>query len=1184
MSHNHSLLTILHSNIVSLRTNYNKLEPLIDTFLPDIIGLNETQIKADNNDFDIITTKSDTFDKNCHVKKRDNHNGPPISGSSLFTNSKSCTVNFQSSPGNFEIISSTVHLRSKSINSTIRLIYAYLSPSSSNSFVNEFYSEVVNIINTDKKSIHPIIIGDLNSKDKRLFATSSGNYQGKLLFNLINGYPLFTNGPVARCSFINNVKNATRFGRKSCNQLDVVLSSSSLGLPISIQHIDQTTDHDSILIKIISPSDSPIIPAEKRLKIYRYEEANTKELHNKIIQIRDNLKKDFDHKEIDLNCSHRRFKHEWIKSLNWKKNKEMKTKRNLNDNQSHKFLCNKLDILVKEVEISLRESFDSCIPHKKFTALDLDRSSILFPDELKLAYKQKSKLFNDLRSSGVAPSSHKRYCAISKRCSKIHEDFLNKWYDSLILPGRSSSREFYSKTRFLLGKTETKRVIVVRDNKGNMGDVKNTAKNFAINFSEKLKKNVDKNVCKKFPTRKIEIIPEPFSSDHNSFFKAIKSLNNKISCGFDEINNRLLKICPFATASLLSLIAKNIFELSHWPSGFKSAKSIVLHKKDDPNDANNFRVIALLSSISKVIEKVILEQLLSHFNANNLFYIRQAGYRVDNSCDDITTDLVDELLKNKALGYLQSNLFIDFTGAFDFMSIERLVVKLHGYGLLKSQVKLMNSYLSERNFQFVVNGYKSQPCWLSSGCSQGSCLGPVLFLIFINDLPASVKALGLDYLFADDVESQNKAKDPKRLTELTQRSAKRIQDWSIKNNCIVSIKKTKVMYIGKGNFGPIKIYNKTIEPVKSFKYLGNVIDDQLNGNKHLERIEGKVRSSLALANGLKDQLSLEKSIQIIQTFTFPLLTQGFKPMYPLMKKSDKDRWEQLSLEVQKASLRAPRLTSPHIVDKLSVIPSLSQSIKRALTKEVEKVFLSKHNSLIDKMDIQIPSQDNKKRKVYITPSHPKSGISLIASHVNEAKISTTDNTVGLYKDFKPKMSPPIIDFKLKPSDRIAIRNLSLGILSRLKMSSLDERISKFCTNCMRNRKKRKYIEDTPHLLRCSPQGGKLYEDASVILKIIVEATEKRLKTSSIPKNINQCKKLLDLVIFDDLSDIILGIGKVQCFKEVCKKKHKNVIEMIYSIQKKLIPLLKAKKRLSTSFTKSADYLFKDQASIPGFSV
>ena len=1187
MSSKHPLATILLSNIVSLKSNRNKLVPIIDTIDPDIINLNETQLTSTEDDLDTLITESNCYDVNCHVFKirhESDRANPPISGSSVFTCSKTCSVHFEQSPDIFEIISAKIKLSSKKVTKNIRMIHAYLSPSSSNDYVNRFYTALVDIINSDNNSTETMITGDFNSKDSRIHPTSSPNYHGKVLYNFINGLPIHDSGPTCKLIFRNNVHKATRFGRNSQNLLDLVLSSSNFDLPIVIEHIDLVTDHESLVIKIVSPLEEKEIPKSKIIKMYKYDEADQNELHKSILEIKNDLVKDLEHQTIDLSKSHRKFKRDWKRFLSSNERKNKYGQQSISDHAKHKLDCSKLDLLTKELEISLINAFNKHVPNKDHISFDLDRSSVLFPSELKSAYKRKFAMYNKLKQSNIPPNSNHLYRSLVETCKYLHDDFTKNWYNSLILPGRSSSRAFYSKTRHLLGKSSTKHAVVVKHENGKMGNTREAAEIFSKNFSKKLADNTRKNTSKKFSQVEIDIPPSPFYAEPSIFIKALHSLNNKLSSGFDQINNRLLKICKPAMASLLTILSNEIFRLSHWPVCFKDAKAIVLYKKDDPNDPNNFRVIALLSCISKVIEKVILEQLLFHFNINDLFFIRQAGYRTQHSCDDITADLIDEILKNKNSKYLQSALFLDYTGAFDFMSIDRLVVKLYGYRLLSCQVKLLESYLTNRNFRFSVNGYTSSRCWLSSGCSQGSCLGPILFLIFINDLPSIVKYLGLDYLFADDECALDKDKDAKKVTQLCQRSAKRLQDWSHLNNCIISIKKTKVMFLGKGDFGPIKINNTELERVKSFKYLGNCIDSELKGDQHLARIKDKVNASLANIRSIKMKLSLEKLLQCCQTFTFPLLTQGFKPMYPLMNQTNKDRWEKLSVEIQKTSLSAPKMASKEICDKICPIPTLTMAIKRALTKDSIKVLNNeKSNSLTKKMIIKIPSQDNKRRKIFIEPTHPKSGITLLANHVNEAQIKDISDSDPLFRDFRPKLAPQTINSNLNPADRQIIRNLSLNVLSREKLSRCDNRIQKYCTDCQCQGNGNK-IEDTTHLIKCSSKGATLFKEAETLKNILVSETERRLRSTTLPHIKNQCLKLLEHKIYDDNTDIILGIGKVQLFKEVSNKKYKKITSKITELQTSLIPILARKNRLHSSYYGRIDALLLDQIRVPALSV
>jgi len=118
------------------------------------------------------------------------------------------------------------------------------------------------------------------------------------------------------------------------------------------------------------------------------------------------------------------------------------------------------------------------------------------------------------------------------------------------------------------------------------------------------------------------------------------------------------------------------------------------------------------------------KQMIQFLEINNLLYNRQGGYRANNSCDDITADLIDEVLTNKKSKLKNSILFVDYTSAFDLMPINRLVEKCKGYRFTSNQASLISSYLKNRSYVFSVHGHLSRKCQLSSGVPQGSVLGP----------------------------------------------------------------------------------------------------------------------------------------------------------------------------------------------------------------------------------------------------------------------------------------------------------------------------------------------------------------------------------------------------------------------------------------------------------------------------
>ena len=1171
-------IRVLLSNIASLSKHVGELKNLLDVFEPCIVGLNETKLKKTSDSHANISTFNTIFDNNCHILKADRTgpNDPPISGTSVFSNSDSQKIVFSTSPGVFELIVCDTLIN----NHKVRFIYGYLSPSSNNNYIDRFFTEIVEHINVCCGDTFIHFGGDFNAKDTRIFPSSSPNYAGKVLFNLINCLPINPNGPTSKIGFSNNVTCPTRTSSKGrSNLLDIFMTSHNCNYPVRIDHIDAISDHDILLIYLNEQSSDWDAVALKYMDIYRYEEADLNKLANSIRNLTTLLKSDINHETIDVYKDHRHFVKNWHSIISKRNHKIAKKKANLNEYCDKKFQIQKLDLLVPELERNLLKVYKDSVPYTTLSVKSNENSSAIFPSHLHELYRQKAHLYNELRKEGTNPKSDTFYVKVSENCAIEHAKFMNRWHGTLTSAGRSQSRNFYGQVKFLLGRAATKRAVIVKNKKGEIGTTQDSAQIMSEHFAKKLNQNAKSTtVHTKFKSRTINIEAEPFQANFNTIQDILTNLNNKLSCGFDQINNRLLKLCKNATAELITVLSAQIFKLNYWPKAFKTANAIVLHKKNDKQNCDNYRVIALLSCISKVIEKSMNKQIIDHFDSNKLFYFRQAGYRTQNSTDDITADLLDEILIDKANKFLQSILFVDFKGAFDYMSIERLIIKLRGYGLQESQVQMINSYLTGRSFVFTVNGFKSSKCELLSGCSQGSALGPLLFLIFINDIPALAKTGEDDFIFADDVGAKNKAKSDDELVKKTKRTIKRVGDWSKKNQMIISKTKTELMFIGNGEFGNFYMDGQMIKTVDNFRYLGNFIDNKLTGKIHLEKYTSKVEKSLGLCQQFKMKCSLEKLTQICQTWSYPLVSQGWKPMLPLMSNALINKWESLSKKVQKVSLDAPIYANREAVSKISVIPTLSDSVKRGVSRECTKILLGKDNSLTAKIQ---PSQPvEKRRKIYINPSHPKSAVTLLSKHINDSNLKQIEDWANLHENNRPKLALQTINTKMIPADRKIIRNLSLGCLSREKMNACNPSISKYCTRCIRLRKNRNYTEDTIHLISCSSFGTRMSKLTQQSIDDMCSLIQKRRNTTKFKKTADLCDKFLNWKVYNDQVDFCLGIGKIQLLKELSIKLYRKLIHVIEDIQPQLIEVLREKGRLSLSFYRREEYLLDDQVNFP----
>ena len=362
--------------------------------------------------------------------------------------------------------------------------------------------------------------------------------------------------------------------------------------------------------------------------------------------------------------------------------------------------------------------------------------------------------------------------------------------------------------------------------------------------------------------------------------KLLNGVNARKATGIDKISNKILKIAaPIIYGSLTDIfnlsIASNVF-----PSDWKVAKISPVFKSGNKSEANNYRPISVLPTIARVFEKLVFEQLYSYFSENKFLYAHQSGFRALHSTVTALLDMTNEWCCNIDKGMVSGVLFLDLKKAFDTVDHEILLKKLRWYGVETPAVSWFRSYLANRKQVCYVNGVMSAADFVTCGVPQGSILGPLLFLIYVNDIPKSLN-YGEARLFADDTNLTFSGCRLPSLQDKMTKDLKGIASWLSINKLTLNVLKTDFMVIGsrqrvaslEGEIN-LSLFHTELERVQSVKCLpvGVNIDEYLTWDNHILSIRQKVTRNLSILKKVKPVLKVENLIDIYRSIIEPYFT------------------------------------------------------------------------------------------------------------------------------------------------------------------------------------------------------------------------------------------------------------------------------------------------------------------------
>lgn len=492
----------------------------------------------------------------------------------------------------------------------------------------------------------------------------------------------------------------------------------------------------------------------------------------------------------------------------------------------------------------------------------------------------------------------------------------------------------------------------------------------------------------------------PEFADNNWSFKEIESediveaidaLPNKKTTSMDKIPMSLFKATKTKLAPLIAFCLNLAIRLCSFPDELLKGRLKLIHKSGD-SDIDNFRGLTLLPSMSKIFEHVLGEQLIRYLNSLNFFKGNQFGFLRNSSCLGAAYSVVNFIKLNYRKKYVAC-MFVDMRRAFDTVDPERLSKKLRRIGLSENATNLMLSYLRNRRTAISIGNNSSNFRNISVGVAQGSKMGPLHFIIYIADL-LLVNFIGLLILYADDAILCYAADTLEELQALMQRDATLLHGWLCRNVLTVNAEKTVYMTFGWARNLPdmnISIDGVAIKRVRTYKYLGLILDENLSFDRHIDHIKRVIRPFIPLMwrNGRFIPSCKRKQIY------YAYVQSHLNYMMPIYSQGSITKMAELKIlqnRCIKALYHLPRRTSTTYLYSSRLLPiELLATVERFTQLHKMKLNQTKHT------------------------------FKLITNQEFHGRVNRYPNALHVFKD-QPVLNETIVDYNRLPDELLRLKS------------------------------------------------------------------------------------------------------------------------------------------------------------------
>ena len=580
------------------------------------------------------------------------------------------------------------------------------------------------------------------------------------------------------------------------------------------------------------------------------------------------------------------------------------------------------------MENAITTEIDKMCPIKSFKVKEC-REPWLTNEAIE-AIKDKDRLLSKAKSSKREDhwvEAKRARNEVGRNIRNLRADFLKQQQ----IAHKSDPKKFWQTVSSIIPKNKIKSGdINLKDmESGQPVEVEKTAAFFNKYFTSvgpNLAKNNNFNRRWLFHGERIMEDIQPFTTDIEEVISLCKEIETYKSSGLEKLSSKICKDAFMALSPQLTYLFNCSLSASVFPDAWKVAKVVPLFKGGNREDVNNYRPVSLLPLPGKLLEKIVHKNMSTFFEANNVLSAQQGGFRKGFSTVSTIADLTDDVFNAINGGDVTLAAFVDLRKAFDTVNMDILKSKLYEAGVRGSILNWCASYLQNRSQQTIVNNTLSSCLPVTCGVPQGSVLGPLFFLVYVNDLAYVLNECKVK-LYADDTVIYKSSVDHSIASRELQRDIDNFCEWCRENKLTVNSRKTKLMVFGsrsrvkKAKHVKIVVNGEPLQLVPSFKYLGLILDSTLNYNQHIASVIRTVLHKTSLLSKVKRYLRDDVALQIYKSMILPYLDYA-DAIFHKANTTDLDKLQRLQNRCLKICANRNMRFSTDQAHKMALVPFL----------------------------------------------------------------------------------------------------------------------------------------------------------------------------------------------------------------------------------------------------------------------